>query len=276
MRKHLMTVCFALLSGCSSSFLYNQLDWLIPWYVDDYVDLTRTQKQDLKQQLLPLLEWHRSEELAAYLVLLDRIEGDLKEPVAAETIQEWLIEAERAWYRVEERGLPIAFGLGDNLSDSQMQEFLEKLRERQQELEEEYLERDDDQYREESYENFSENLVSFLGRLSSEQKERLRDASAELQRFDDVWLAERRAWIETLEEILAAREPGWHDAVREAIDTRRRNQSPEYQAAYQFNQEVINRAIADVLNSRSEKQSARLQGEIDDLRRTLNKLIKQS
>ena len=45
---------------------------------------------------------------------------------------------------------------------------------------------------------------------------------------------------------------------------------------FQFNQEVINRAIADVLNSRSEKQSARLQGEIDDLRRTLNKLIKQS
>ena len=58
-----------LLSACSNTFLYNQLDWIVPWYVDDFVDLNRQQRQDLKTQVRELLTWHRGEELATYLAL---------------------------------------------------------------------------------------------------------------------------------------------------------------------------------------------------------------
>ena len=48
-------VVVALLAGCAS-FTYNRLDWLIPWYVDGYVDLTGDQRALLRERLTPSLE----------------------------------------------------------------------------------------------------------------------------------------------------------------------------------------------------------------------------
>ena len=75
-----------LAAGCTMSFTYNHLDWLIPWYVDDYVDLSRQQRQVLQSQLGPVLQWHREEELEHYLEWNAQIAGGLHEgPAAART-----------------------------------------------------------------------------------------------------------------------------------------------------------------------------------------------
>ena len=265
----------SLLGACSSTFIYNQLDWLIPWQVDNYVDLTRDQKKGLKEQLRPLLGWHRREELVSYIAILDRVEADLASPLAGEQIEAWANEMLAAWKRVETRMLPIAFDLGAELSDAQMQEFIDTLWERQAELEEEYLLRSQEEFVAENFEDFEENLRELLGRLSEEQLALLGQPSETLQRFDTVWLEDRRSWLSRLEELLQ-REPGWQQAVRDAMKEQERKRSPAYREAYAHNQQIINNTIAGVLNIRSEKQSARLQREIDDIRRDLAKLIAQA
>lgn len=275
-RTTIAVFLLSLLSACSSSFFYNQLDWLIPWYVGDYVDLTRDQKISLKQQLEPLLRWHRGEELGSYLILVDSIEQDLAGPISSDTVQGWIDAGTVAMQRLEAQVLPLAFDMGEQLSGEQMQEFLEKLWDKQAELEEEYLERDEQEYVEESYDNFAENLQEFLGKLEPEQKQRIREASASLLRFDTAWLAERRAWLDLLQRVLTAREPGWQEQIRQANAQREGQQSAEYRDAYLHNQRVINAAIADVLNARSDKQSAHLKEEIADLRKLLRKLIAQA
>ena len=69
----LLLFCLFLGTACSNKFFYNQLDWLIPWYVDDYVDLTLVQKENLDKQVEMLLQWHRGEELSqGYIAILDR------------------------------------------------------------------------------------------------------------------------------------------------------------------------------------------------------------
>lgn len=266
---------FALLflTSCSSTFLYNQLDWLIPWYVDDYVDLTGPQKKNLKQQLQPLLRWHRKEELARYLDLLAGIEEDLAAPLAGSTVQGWVDAASVAGERLEQHMLPLAFEVGEQLSDAQMANFLEGLWDKQAELEEEFLERDDAAYIEESYENFEENLREFLGRLNAEQKLLLQEAAASLLRFDDAWLAERRAWLELLQRVLSERRDDWQQQIVDAMADRQQMQSPQYRDIYLHNQLIILQAVAEVLNSRTEKQGTHLQEELDQLRRSLQKLI---
>jgi Family of unknown function (DUF6279) len=266
---------FALLflTSCSSTFIYNQLDWLIPWYVDDYVDLTGPQKKSLKQQLQPLLHWHRKEELARYLDLLAGIEEDLAAPLDGSTLQGWVDAASLAGERLEQHMLPLAFEVGEQLSDAQMADFLESLWDKQAELEEEFLERDDAAYIEESYENFEENLREFLGRLNAEQKLLVQEAAASLQRFDDAWLAERRAWLELLQRVLSERRDDWQQQIVDAMADRQQMQSPQYRDIYLRNQQIILQAVADVLNSRTEKQSTHLQEELDQLRRSLQKLI---
>ncbi|MEP5765473.1 MAG: DUF6279 family lipoprotein [Halieaceae bacterium] len=274
-RTSALLLSLGLLSACSNSFVYNQLDWLIPWYVDDYVDLSRDQRRDLKSQLQPLLRWHREEELASYVRIIDGIEADLREPLNGLEVEAWANATWQAWERIEARMLPLAFELGEDLSDAQMDEFVALMHKRQLELEEEYLGRSDEEYLADTLEDFSDSLDEFLGRLTEQQIALLETASAALLRFDNAWLEERRLWIERLA-LMLQRQPGWQQEVMQALETRDANRGEAYRSAYAHNQIIINDAIAAVLNLRTEKQSRRLQGQLDDLRADLEKLIAQA
>jgi hypothetical protein len=274
LRGSLLILFCGLLGACSNTFIYNQLDWLIPWYVGDYVDLTREQKKSFKQQLLPLLEWHRGEELANYLAFLERLEADLEQPITAATVSAWSDEFVQAYQRLEQRSMPMVFDLAEQLSEDQLAEFMAELYKQQDKYEEEYLSRTDEEVHQRSYENMSDNLGDVLGRLQPEQKERLRQATALLRRFDRLWLEQRLWWLQQTEELLE-REPGWQERALDLMARRAELESPEYQAVNEYNQEIIYAALADVLNSRTGKQDARLRREIADIRRDLLKLIEQ-
>ena len=53
-------------SACSLRLTYNYLDWIIPWYVDEYVSLTDDQENLFDRATVELLDWHRYAELPKY------------------------------------------------------------------------------------------------------------------------------------------------------------------------------------------------------------------
>lgn len=261
----------ALAAGCTATFTYNHLDWLIPWYVDGYVDLTRDQRKNLEDRLEPLLEWHRDEELVRYIALLDRLEADLNGTVSATTVQAWIDEIEAAAARTEATMLDLALDFGATMNDAQIAELIDSLWERQREYEEEYLPRSDAEYRKDSLDNLADFLERFTGRLSKSQEQRLLEASAALQRFDRAWLEERSRWLTQLEGLLQ-REAGWQQAVRDGYFARREQRTPEYREIRTHNLALITAAVADVLNAASEKQRQRAEAEIERIRARLRKL----
>ena len=263
------------LSACTSGFVYNRLDWLIPWYVDGYVDLTRAQREALRAQLAPRLAWHREEELARYGVLLDRVEQDLAHPVTPATVRGWAEELLAAAQRVERSMMEVALEFGGEVSEEQLREFVDSLWERQREYEEEFLERSDAEYAEDDFENLSDFIERFTGRLEPGQSTVLREAAGNLQRFDRAWLEERRAWLETLQALLLERAPGWQEAVMAAYEARLEQRTPAYHATFEHNLEQITAAYAQVLSNLTERQRDRAAREIDKLQRTLHKLMEQ-
>lgn len=270
-----LLVCTLLLSlaACSgTTFVYNRLDAILPWYLDDYVDLNGSQERQLDRNLQPFLDWHRQQELPRYLALLNEVEASLDRPVAPAQVAAIYAGVELAWLRLEEESLDWLLELGATLSDKQVQEFLSYLQEKQEDYEEKYLTRDESEYREESYESFTDTLEDYLGRLNSQQRERLWQASAALKRSDAVWLRERAAWQQRLA-VLMQREPGWQQRVRDAVARRSDYVSPGYREVYEHNLSVIFEAIADVLNQRTEKQDRHLRAELADLREDLQDLI---
>lgn len=274
-RKLLAVMLLTLLAaGCTMSFTYNHLDWLIPWYVDDYVDLSRQQRQLLQGQLGPVLQWHREEELERYLELLHRIEADLAGEVTAEQVRSWADEIIAAVERVEENMVSVALQFGATLIDEQLAEFMESVWEEHREYEEEFLGRTDEEYIEENAENLEEFLERFTGRLNDEQEAILRQAAESLQRFDAVWVEDHEKWLNTLGPLLQ-RKPGWENDVREAYANRTRQQSPEYKALLEYNKEVVSQAIADVLNSLNDKQRNHLDDEIEDFRSLVQRLLEE-
>jgi len=262
-----------LLGGCGGNFIYNQLDWLIPWWMDDYVDLSRDQKKDLKARLQPLLQWHRQEELRNYLILLDDIDAGLRRELSPQDLQRWAEEMWLAYIRLEKKSMPMLYAMGTSMSDSQMGEFMESLYKEQAKLEKKYLKRSDEEFLEDSLDNLEENMTDFLGRLQPTQKQRLQLAAEQLQRFDAAWLEERRRWLDTLAGILLDRQPDWEQRIEVALDQREDNRTEAYSQGYEANQRLIFQAMADVLNNRSERQDAKLRREIGSLRKTLLSLI---
>lgn len=273
MRKSLLAALLLTLVGCSSTtFVYNRLNLIIPWYVGKYVDLSRDQKKFLDAELQPFLHWHRHEELPAYLKVMDEMEAALDAEVSQAQVADIALGFEEAWLRIESRGLEWMLALGEQLSREQMQAFVENLREKQQEYEEEYLPRSDEKYREEAYENLEDSVQDFLGRLDWGQRAILEQAAADLQRSDAIWLSERARWLDRMESLLQ-REEGWQQAVRDTLATREQTTSPEYLAVYEHNSQVIYAALANVLNTRTEKQDRRLRKKLTDFREDIETLI---
>jgi hypothetical protein len=268
----LATALLLLLQACSSTtFVYNRLDFIVPWYLDDYVDLNRQQKASLDGLLTPFLYWHRTEELPRYVEILAEIERDLDTQVTPKMIGQTFSEVESAWLRLEEEAINWMLALGVELSDEQINAFLAVLQEQQEEYENEYLGRTGQAYQEDSYDNFVDGLQDYMGRLDKGQRASLREASAQLRRMDALWLDERAVWLANLAAALE-REPGWQQQLRAMKAAREENYSPAYREMYAHNMAVVEVAIAKVLNSRTQKQDRRLRSKIKDLRQDLEAL----
>jgi hypothetical protein len=271
-----MLVVFLLwLSACSSTtFVYNRLDVVLPWYLDDYVELDGAQDEQLDDLLEPFLAWHRQEELPRYIALLDRLDSSLDQQLTAADIATIYDEIQAGWLRLEARALEWMLVMGASLSDRQVSSFLDHLQEQQRDFEKKYLSRSGRKYREDAYDRLLDSMQDYLGRLDRSQRERLREAADGLQRADSIWLQERAAWLAQLELILQ-REPGWQQQILDAVASREETTSLVYRETFQQNMTIMFGAIADVLNSRSARQEKRLRGELGDLRDDLQTLVDQ-
>ncbi|MFT5451811.1 MAG: hypothetical protein ACI9N9_001297 [Enterobacterales bacterium] len=271
-RLFILVVLLILGTACSNKFFYNQLDWLIPWYVDDYVDLTFVQKENLDKQVEMLLQWHRGEELSHYIEILNYIEKDVTEDVTVATVKNWFDVVLIAAKRVQINILPSAIKLGEKLTEEQMAEFVKNLWVRQAELEEEYLSRSNEEYIENNYESLTDNLGKYVGRLSDAQKQRLNKAARSMQRFDHVWLEDRSTWLEKVEDLMK-REQGWQQDTIDAFAKRGAQQPKRFKQYLSYNTSIINEAIADVINQLSDKQRGKLLVEIAEIKNDFRVII---
>lgn len=264
--------CATLLTSCGGTLVYDRLDWLIPWYVDNYVDLSREQRQTLREQLAPLLKQHRQEELVRYQQLLDKVETSLQSPVDSAQVLTWIEDLQQSVERVEQSMVQVAVEFGSSISDEQIAEFVASLYSRQSDLEEELLGRNDEEYAKENAAHLEEFMKRFIGRLDSSQELYLQQGAQAMRRFDEVWLKERRLWLDQLKTLLQ-RESGWQAQLLQAHENRENDRSEVYREIVNHNKQVIAAAITEVLNSRNSKQIAHTNREIEDLRSMLQKLI---
>ena len=213
-----MCLILCLVSGCSATqFIYNRVDIVIRWYLDDYVTLSRDQRAQFDERLDDLLAWHRQEELPTYVTLLDDTLVILEEGVPVESARLMAARIEAAANRIQGPFLDLLLSTGQTLDLSQRQGFVEALLVKQDELEADRLARDDEDYRTDIEARFDEQMSDYLGPLSDRQTERIRSGVMEMTRLDTFWLADRRVWITTLSEILIADSPDWPQQVRALI-----------------------------------------------------------
>ena len=265
------------LGGCSATqFIYNRVDILIRWYLDDYVSLDREQQARFDNRLEELLEWHRREELPEYVILLDDAQRILDDGVPLDETRLMAERIEAAALRFQDQFLELLLRTGEELRPEQREDFIEALLAKQEEFEADRLERSDQEYRADIAERFDKQLKRYLGPMTDAQTDRIRDGVSEMTRLDHFWLEDRRVWIADLSTILLAAEPGWPDQVRALIAAREDALLPAYRDGIEHNGEIILLLSRDVLNARTDKQDKKLRGRLQALRDDLAALAAQS
>jgi uncharacterized protein DUF6279 len=76
----------AVLSGCASTLLYNHADWLLTRQIDQYFDLTRSQRSFVSARLGTLLEQHRHDALPRYEDVIHQAATRIQHGLTAEDV----------------------------------------------------------------------------------------------------------------------------------------------------------------------------------------------
>lgn len=182
-----------LLSGCSSKFAYNNMDWLVYWYIDDYVELNDAQEDVFDKHLAGWIRWHKSEELDRYIAHLETVRADIEGKALSEERVLWhLDQATQHWERMREELSPQLAEFALTLDDEQVLSLFASLEEDNQEEEEELNE-----LRELSPEERAEKRLEDIREGMEERIGDLTDAQEKIiEAHSPLFLSTRADWLE--------------------------------------------------------------------------------
>ena len=270
--KKFSLIILIFLTGCSSTtFVYNRIDFLLPWYLASYVDLSRDQKKYLDELLIPFFSWHRHEELPRYAGIINSVEEILDSEVKVENIVLITQDVEESWFRLEDELLLWMLPLTKDLSDEQIFNFLQVMQTKTIESENKYLKRNDQVYQKDSYNRLRKNLRRFIGTMSKEQLDLVKIASKSMRRVDTEWIQNRKNLVANLGSILQRKE-GWEKRFISIIQ-RDDLVSKNYRENFAYNIDITNHLIAAILNTRTEKQDKKFRTQLKRYRTDIETLI---
>ena len=270
--KKFALIALIFLTGCSSTtFVYNRIDILLPWYLGSYVDLSRDQKQYLDELLIPFFNWHRHEELPRYAEIINSVQGLLDSEVEVENIALITLDVEESWFRLGDGLLLRIIPLAKDLTDEQINNFLQVMQTKIIESENKYLKRNDQVYQKDNYKRLRKNLRRFIGTMNKEKLDLVKIASKSMRRVDAEWIQNRKKLVANLGSILQ-REEGWEQRFI-SITHRDDLVSKNYRDNYAYNIDVTHHLIAAILNTRTKKQDKKIRAQLKRYRTDIETLI---
>lgn len=274
-RSLALLLALLVLAACSRmELIYRNLDYLIPWKLDDYLSLDAEQSDWLDTRLAAQLRWHCSSELPRYLDWLDRQRPLLTGRPSAARLEVALGEARTLLQPSFAHLAPDAARLLAGLSTTQVAELDENLAEKRAEFAERYLGGSLAKRLQRRIEVAQPRLEEWLGPLHPQQRAYLRLWAARQEANVRPWLDYRSRWQagllaqlrETPREALAARlEPQLADPER--------HWDEDYRQAVQRSQQSLAELLAELWASATPAQREFLRERLDSLREELAGLV---
>lgn len=205
----LLLLCLSLLiSACSRAGLaYRNLDWLLPWRLNDYLNLDSQQQAWLKPRLQTHLQWHCSAELPRYIDWLHTTESILAKPQPdSAQLLEQFAQFDAALKRIGIEITPTAIELLQGLSEQQVSELYTALDEDNLEDRQDFLDPPLTTQISERQTRMQERLRPWLGRLNKVQTEHIADWANSLGEQNRLWLENRQLWQAELRKVVAERD----------------------------------------------------------------------
>jgi len=182
------------LSGCSTLRLaYNAVPELAYLWLDNLVDFSEEQTQQVRDSLAAWFKWNRTTQLDDYAALLARIQTQMPEPMTPALTCRWFDELSARLRLGFEQAVPAAAELVPSMSASQLQHLERRYAKRNAEFRSDYLQASPKERLELSVKRVVDRAELLYGRLDDAQRERIASAVASSPFDPELWLAERKA-----------------------------------------------------------------------------------
>ncbi len=278
MRKILaITIGVLLLTACGPRWTYTNLDWIIPWYVEDYIELDPHQSDELSARLAYQLDWHCRTQLTRYAGFLRELRSDLSvpgQPVRADRWAEHFDRLKAYWVELVYKIGPDAVAILVTASDEQIDTLFANIEKKNRDLEGEYVDPPVDDRRRNREKRMVKRLAYWTGPLNPKQKALAADWASSLAETADEWLAHRRRFQAALHRELARRQPG-PDFERRFLDlfaAPERLRDPSYQEKIDINKQLTFRFLENISSALTLKQRRHIVERLDKLADDLDQL----
>ena len=276
----IILVSLLVLAGCSSTFAYNNIDWLVYWYIDDYIDLTEEQEQQFDTKMSSWLKWHRDTELRLYETHINQIRHRaLTTAMSPEDILDELSIARQHWLRLRDEVAPGLAQMAPLLSDEQVIYLFAQLERENQKQQDERLDELKDTSEKQRFDNQIKQITSqvedYIGKTTSQQRQLIRTYVPQLQSTDNYWLAYRRKTQQVARELFASRgnNPEFVEQLTQLIKNPDGHRSSEHNRVSNQNSLIYATMLSELQASMSDKQRRRLNKKIDQFVDDLEDLI---
>ena len=145
-KMRLIKTCVVVLFSCillSCSLVktaYSNAPELAVWWLDEYFNLTQSQKLTLKPAIQNLHNWHRQNQLPIYLTFLRDMQTSLEsEQFSASDTCEKIEAIKSSLHTLQIESIPIIIEIAPLLSEKQLNYFQQKLLKRAEKLKKQWL-----------------------------------------------------------------------------------------------------------------------------------------
>ncbi|MFA0567916.1 DUF6279 family lipoprotein [Vibrio gallaecicus] len=266
-------VCL-LMTGCGTKFVYNNVDWLILDYLEDFVTLTDSQEDELESRINLLQEWHKHSELPLYIEQISEIQAQKQSQIDAAFILKQRKQLSLHFKTIVSKFAPDIYALSMQMTDLQDKEFLVGLQEKQKESAEEFLLLSENETRERYEERISKSVKRWLGTISESQEEVIVRWVGDLKNTNAGWLdyqstiyaevsklmnnkSDRHTFQPTLMSLLLSHESYYSAELKVDID---------------YNAQISANYLSTIVSLASDKQWTHFQSELRDLKEVVAEL----
>lgn len=253
-----------LLAACSTTrFAYNQLDWIIVWYLNGYFSLDEAQEEQLRDAVVRNVEWHRRTQLPKYAEYLRQLERDAAGPVSPETLEQRFEQAIEFWDAALDHMLPDVSAFFLTFSDEQVDEFVANLEDNNQELWDEYAGETPERRMERREKAAFKGFKRMVGRLNDDQKQLVRSYLANMHDVSEYWIESRRQWQRDFRDLIKERpaEPVFTERLTSLMLDPNRTDDPAYRVDVDENRRIfieMTAALSTILTDKQRERFAKL------------------
>ena len=217
---------------------YNQAPDLGYWWLDKYIDFNDEQTPRVRDAITAWFRWNRSTQLPDYARWLDKLSGDLQQPITAAQVCRWTDEVESRMFVGLDQALPALAETALSLKPEQLKHIEKRYAKVNDDYADDYLQTDPQARVKATMKRTMERAEMLYGDLDDAQTERVKRAMAASPFDPELWLAERKARqqdvLQTLRKLLAERPPQAQvQAALRAIAERVQNSPRENFRSYQ-------------------------------------------